>query len=289
MLLVLEAKTMEINAGRVHSSADDGPGGWERADAAANTCFEVLGMCSTIKSPMQDALLATVPVLNRLLFLPSTKAAGGRPEQTKAPVYAKYLDASHTPLVPALGAKAQPRRTYYRSYHSNPFESRHVGCQTDAENSVELLSQVSTANDTVSQNDPGEVTVPLQVHQKLQLELLQLKRELLTAQREHQNIPALKKARDDLEHQRHNAQFYIPGQSASALSSATGLLQPTGSTMSSQTGNKLDPESMTMMDWDDRKAKRQALLLENLALQEELRLAKEEIGIMESKIRYLRS
>ena len=44
-------------------------------------------------------------------------------------------------------------------------------------------------NSEISDSSKAD-TVPLKVHEKVKLELLQLKRKLLTNQRENQNIPA---------------------------------------------------------------------------------------------------
>ena len=49
----------------------------------------------------------------------------------------------------------------------------------------------------------------------------------------------------------------------------------------------LDPHTMTMDHWHDRKSQRQKTLEENLALQEELNVANAEIAVLKNKVKFL--
>ena len=70
MLLALEAKTKELTSSCIKKS-DGKAEDWTGADAAARVCYQILSVCSKIKSPIQDALLTTIPFVNKLLFVPS--------------------------------------------------------------------------------------------------------------------------------------------------------------------------------------------------------------------------
>ena len=267
MLLALEAKTKELKSNRKSCNDHGKAGEWAGADAAAKACCEILSVCSKVKSPIQDALLTTIPFINKLLFVPSEKGDDD-PAHNEEPNYTKYLDEYNASLASKLNRKEQYLETYYRSHHIKSRCKHDIGCQIDApamESPNQGLEKVSREISDTSEAG----MVPLQVFEQVKLELVQLKRELLTNQRENQNIPALEKLREKIEEQQYNAQFYIPGQSQIGQPSCESN-KIAGSTISSDSTSKMDPESMTMRDWEERKAKRQALLLENLSSKKNL-------------------